>query len=361
MKNKKFQIITSLIILLPMLVGLALWNRLPDELPTHWGLGDDPNGWSSKAFSVAGLPLIILACHWLCIWAMGRDKQNQGHNRKLLNLILLIFPIVSLVSGLLVYGTALELELNVSAWMMVLLGALFVALGNYLPKCRQNSTLGIKLKWTLYSEENWNRTHRFGGKVWVLGGLLFMVLAFLPEKALIWALPGMILLLAGAPTVYSWRLYKQQVKEGRWTQSAASQAYTADYAKWNKFSAVAIVLVLVLVVFLMVTGDIEITCGQDALTVEASFWQDAQIPYARIDAVEYRPEGVDGTREWGYGSARLLLGTFENEEFGHYLRYTYTGNGPCVVLYVGDSVVVIAAQTEAETQTLYESLCGHIG
>lgn len=360
MKNKKFLIITSLIVLLPMVAGILLWSRLPQELPTHWGVGDDPNGWSGKAFAVFGLPLIILGCHWLCIWAMGRDKQNQGHNRKLMDLILWIFPIVSVVSGMVVYGAALELELNVSTWMMVLLGLLFVAMGNYLPKCKQNSTLGIKLKWTLYSEENWNKTHRFGGKVWVLGGLLFMLTGFLPEKALFWALPGLVLLLAVAPTVYSWRLYKRQVKEGTWNQSSASKEFTVNYARWGKISAAAVVLILALVAVLMFTGSVETTLDGDTLRVEASYWQDLELPCGQIDSVEYREEGVDGTREWGYGSARLLLGTFQNEEFGFYTRYTYTGSGPCLVVYTGGDVVVLGCESEGQTLALYEALLEHL-
>ena len=59
------------------------------------------------------------------------------------------------------------------------IGVLFMIIGNYLPKCKQNYTMGIKLPWTLDDEENWNRTHRFAGFLWVAGGVVIAINAFL--------------------------------------------------------------------------------------------------------------------------------------------------------------------------------------
>ena len=64
---KKTIIITTLITLLPILFGLALWNKLPDTIATHWGADGQANGWSSKAFAVFGLP---------CIGPMSRKSTN---------------------------------------------------------------------------------------------------------------------------------------------------------------------------------------------------------------------------------------------------------------------------------------------
>ena len=94
--------------------------------------------------------------------------------------------------------------------MPLLVGAMFVVIGNWLPKCAQTYTMGIKLPWTLDSEANWNATHRFGGKVWVLGGFVTMLSAFYSN---FWSLLIIIVLMVIAPTVYSYLYYRNHEKE----------------------------------------------------------------------------------------------------------------------------------------------------
>ena len=80
--------------------------------------------------------------------------------------------------------------------------------GNYLPKCKRNYTLGIKLPWTLDNEDNWNKTHRFAGFVWVLGGILFTISAFF---SFAYAMIGIVVLLMVLPPIYSYLTYKNQL------------------------------------------------------------------------------------------------------------------------------------------------------
>lgn len=362
MKDKKFRIITSLIILLPAVVGLLLWKVLPDELPTHFDGNGQTDGWSSKAFAVFAPPLILLAAHWLCIWAAQWDRRNWGHNEKMMKIVLWIFPAVSVVVMTMVYATALGYEWNISGVMMVLLGLMFIGMGNYLPKCRQNATLGIKLPWTLYNEENWNRTHRFGGKCWVAGGVGFLALSFVTEK---WFAATMVLLLVvltGVPTLYSWLLYRRQVKNGTWTQSEGSRAIRQDpvMRKVGIAGTIAAVGILVLAAVLMFTGEIDLVYGEDELTIEASYWQDRTVRYEDITNLELREDGVDGSRTFGFGSPRLLMGEFQNEEFGSYTRYTYTGCAACVVVRLGEQVLVLSGEDVASTMELCARLTEQI-
>ena len=92
--------------------------------------------------------------------------------------------------------------------MPILLGVVFIAIGNYLPKCKQNYTIGIKISWTLASEENWNKTHRLAGWVWVGGGIVMMLSGFF---GILWLtfLPVAIMVLV--PLVYSYILHKKGV------------------------------------------------------------------------------------------------------------------------------------------------------
>ncbi|MCQ2355795.1 MAG: SdpI family protein, partial [Methanocorpusculum sp.] len=85
------------------------------------------------------------------------------------------------------------------------------AIGNYLPKSKQSYTVGIRLPWTLNSEENWNRTHHLAGYLWILGGVLLLLCAFLPA---VWSLPVLVILLilvVGIPFAYSYSLYRKGV------------------------------------------------------------------------------------------------------------------------------------------------------
>ena len=209
-KHKWTLLVGSLIILLPVLAGLLLWDRLPEQIATHWGPTGEADGWSSKPFAVIGLPGILLALHWICVLATNLDPKNKNQHQKPMTLVLWIVPILSVLLGTLTLGTALGWEPDVSMLMPLFMGVLFLFIGNYMPKCTHNYTIGIKIPWTLNSEENWNATHRFAGKVWFIGGFLMMLCGFLPG---IWMAVGvcvLVLILVVIPIVFSWRFYKKE-------------------------------------------------------------------------------------------------------------------------------------------------------
>lgn len=359
MKNKKYWIVTSIVTLLPIVVGLLLWKQLPDTLPTHFGVDGAADGWSGKGFAVFGVPLMLLFFHWVVYFATLLDRQNRGHNQKVLNLVGLIFPAMSIFFGVLIYSAGMGLELNLGRFLFPMLGLMFLLVGNWLPKIKQNTTLGIKIKWTLYNEENWNKTHRFGGWCWVLGGIIFCVMGFVPEKALVWLLPLELILLAVVPMVYSWRLSKQQQKEGTYTESEVNKKLK-QHPVIMAVSLVAVTVILVGVAFVMFTGRIEYTCTDTALTIEADFHDDSTIPYDRIDAIEFRETAPEGIREWGFASAKLLMGRFNNDEFGGHIRYSYTGTDAYIIVTCGEDILILNAENEDATRVLYEELTARL-
>lgn len=201
-KDKKTLIITSVIILLPVLIGIFFWKELPQEIATHFGSDGEPNGWSSKWFAVFGLPLFLLAVNALCVLACESDPKRAGYPEKMMKIIYWICPVVSWICAIAIYGYALGFNQDgLAKYALVFVGLLFVLIGNYLPKVKQNYYLGIKLPWTFADEENWNKTHRLGGRVWVTGGLLIMLNFFFRIRGLEFAL---ILAMALIPTIYSW-------------------------------------------------------------------------------------------------------------------------------------------------------------
>jgi len=92
--------------------------------------------------------------------------------------------------------------------MPILVGLTLAIIGNYLPKCKQNYTIGIKIPWTLNSEENWNRTHRFAGRLWMVCGLAIMLTGFIGG---FWVFLPIVLLMVLVPFLYSYILYRRGV------------------------------------------------------------------------------------------------------------------------------------------------------
>ena len=211
MKNKKIKLmISSLVILLPIVFGLIFWNQLPERIATHWGPNGDPDGWSSRELAVFALPIFLFAIHWLCVLVTSKDPKNKDKNQKAQSLVLFIIPILSLLVNGMMYMTALGMPLRVEMIMPVFFGLLFIVLGNYMPKCRQNYTIGIKISWTLNSEENWNATHRFAGKLWMIGGALIMLAAFLPTTYIFVAFFAITMVMVITPVIYSYNFHKKE-------------------------------------------------------------------------------------------------------------------------------------------------------
>ena len=207
-KNLKTLIITSVIILLPILAGLLLWDQLPAQIPTHWNVDGEVDGWSSKAFAVFGLPLILLAAQWLCMLGTTTDPKKGNHPQKILHLVLWIIPVLNIVLSVITYATALGKTVRVEVILPVFMGLLFAIIGNYLPKSKQNYTIGIKIPWTLSSEENWNKTHRFAGRLWLVCGIVIMLTGFFGG---FWIFLGIVLLMVLAPMIYSYILHRKGI------------------------------------------------------------------------------------------------------------------------------------------------------
>ena len=207
-KKYKFTIVlTSFLIICPVFAGIFLWDRLPEQVATHFGTGNVPNGWSSRPFAVFGIPLMLLGIHLLCIFATMADPRKQNISGKLFHCVAWLVPLVSLVVMASVYGYALGMTVDIGMWVNLIVGAVFIIVGNYLPKCGQNYTVGIKLPWTLESEENWNRTHRLAGWLWIFAGFVFLVNAFFQSGWIIAAVLAMTLI----PVGYSFVLYRKGI------------------------------------------------------------------------------------------------------------------------------------------------------
>ncbi len=125
----------------------------------------------------------------------------------MLAMIFWIVPVCSIVANgsTLAYALGIKVKFNLIVGGMI--GILFIVLGNYMSKNQQNYTVGIKLPWTLNSEENWNKTNRLASKLWVIGGIILLINIFLEIDVIFL---GVLILIGVIPAVYSFILYKKE-------------------------------------------------------------------------------------------------------------------------------------------------------
>ncbi len=350
-KNIHHLIISSFLILVPTLFGVIFWDKLPANMTSHWGTNGTPDGISSKAFCVFGIPLIMLALHLFCIFFTALDKKNKDQNQKMFRLIFYIVPVVAFYSLSIVYMNAFGYTFELSKLTLILIGAMFVILGNFLPKCKQNTTLGIKLPWTITNEENWNETHRLGGKLWVASGIAMFLSVFLPTTVMIVVIISVILVAAIVPTVYSYCIYRKALKNGEPTLKINSRD--------NIMMIIVILVVIILFICAFIFGDsgnIEYDFNDKSFDITASYWQDISINYSDIDSVEFLDVCDAGIRTNGFGGTKILLGEFENNQFGAYTRYTYTYIESCVLIIVDGNELIINGETQNATEEIFKTI-----
>lgn len=347
-ENKLKYLISSILIILPSIVSLFIKDRLEGAYMGAWNFT-----WI--------MPLVLFALHTgLLILTRYIDPVKQG--KKIENVIFFTIPTLSIYVGAISIALMLGLEFNVGIICSALMGIAFIFMGNYLPKAKRNRTFGIKIRWTLANDANWAATHRFCGRLYVIAGIITLLLGFLPYKAAIIAIAVILVGTVIAPIVYSYRFYKRQLASGEATVEDYSGGSVGASKKSKAAVIISVVCVVLVVAVLMFVGSISFTLGDDALRIKTTFGGGTTLRYSDLKGatVEYREEAIDGIRVMGYASMRLLYGQFRNDEFGNYVRYTYTKADAYVVIYLGEDVIVLADKTAELTKSLYDGLIDKI-
>ena len=205
--NKKLVLFTSILILLPSLVGCVFWNQLPEEIPTHFNLLGQADGYNHKMSAIFGLPTLMLLMHWLLLFLMIKDPKSSNISSKIQLLIYWIIPFVSCLSMISIFGESLGYSMMSGLLAQIFMGVIMIVIGNYLPKTHRNYIIGIRLPWTLENDENWRKTHRLAGKIWVLGGLLLFLNSFV-QLYVYWVFFLTLFFVVIIPSVYSYQLSK---------------------------------------------------------------------------------------------------------------------------------------------------------
>ena len=214
-KLNKTLVLITLISLLPIIFGVLIYDQLPDQVPTQWNFSGEIDGWSSKATAVFGMPCFMAAVALIIYFALNSDPKRKNMPEILVKISMWICPVLSMILVPSTILAALGYEVNIKLTTCLIMGIVFLVIGNYLPKCKQSYTMGIRIPWTLNSEENWNRTHRMAGKLWIIAGISFFIIAFIDNSKLGGILSAVlfsaIIIVALIPMVYSYILYKKGI------------------------------------------------------------------------------------------------------------------------------------------------------
>ena len=172
------------VVILAILVSVAVYPRLPDQVPTHWDMQGNVNDYSSRFVGAFLLPIIMLG-----IWGLMRvvptidprranyDKMRGAYDR-VVNATLTMLLVVHVIVVAMMLGAPFSLTRVLPA----LLGGLFIVIGNVLPQARPNWFFGIRTPWTLSDDRVWRRTHRIAGYLFVACGLLMVASTALPAR-----------------------------------------------------------------------------------------------------------------------------------------------------------------------------------
>lgn len=208
--NKTALLVSTIICLIPMIFALIVFDKLPPQVPIHFDAAGNADNYLPKAAAAFGLPLVMAAINAYTHFRLNEDPKVEKASSTIKQAMKWVAPVISVLfvpfSLLKAMGTSLPIPMVA----MTLAGVVIVICGNYLPKCRQNYTVGIKLPWTLDSETNWNKTHRFAGFLWVIGGLIILVNAFFSIWPVNVAVIGLLVI---APFIYSFLEYKKEKKD----------------------------------------------------------------------------------------------------------------------------------------------------
>ncbi|GAB4332179.1 MAG: SdpI family protein [Flammeovirgaceae bacterium] len=213
MKTLKNEWLVWIVMSIPFLLLFFLWNQIPDNIPTHYGFDGKPDRWNNKSTLLWFIPVLTFFIYAL-FWAIPKidpklQKESMGNKYNHIKLIVMI--LISSISSLFIYSSANQ-GIAVFSLLTSIICAFIMLLGNYLPTVKPNYFIGIRTPWTLSNEDNWLKTHRVGGRIYLIGGFVCLILNLVfPKMSVVFliTLIGILIL----PVFYSFYVYVTRSKQ----------------------------------------------------------------------------------------------------------------------------------------------------
>lgn len=183
MNRRPLLLFSAAVVAVMLVVSAVAWVQLPPgvQIPVHWGPDGQPDGYADKTVGLLLLPTITGLVAGLMAAIPSIEPRRANLERSWKPYVATWIGVILLMAGIHVLTVAVALGSTVDLTRLVFIGTgvLFLAIGNFLPKARQNFLMGVRTPWTLTSERSWTATHRLGGRLFVLLGLVMTALGIL--------------------------------------------------------------------------------------------------------------------------------------------------------------------------------------
>lgn len=201
-------IITTVICLLPIILSILLYNKLPTQIAIHFDNNGNPDNYWPKDIAIFGPPVFLAIINVYTHFRLNNDPKRCNTSFLLVAISKWVISLTSVIVMPRTLFIALGYPVPITIISNAIVGVIFVAMGNYLPKCKQNYTLGIKNPWTLDNTDIWNKTHHMAGYLWIIGGLIMIISSFTNVITVVLTV-GVVFCLVTIPFVYSYLLYSK--------------------------------------------------------------------------------------------------------------------------------------------------------
>jgi uncharacterized membrane protein len=192
--------------------SLAMYSRLPERIPIHWDMRGVADGWAGRMMGAFLLPGILAIVALILPRLPAIDPKRANYEKFRPTYDLVVNAVVTMLGVLHVagLGVALGWPISMERLTPVMMGALFIVIGNVMPRARPNWLFGIRTPWTLTNDRVWERTHRLGGHLFVIGGVVVMLVALAPAPLVGPIMIGIVTVVAGTPLAYSYFTWRRE-------------------------------------------------------------------------------------------------------------------------------------------------------
>ena len=208
MKQSKSSILLTVVSLLQ---ALTVFSSLPEQIPAHWNVHGTVDRFAPK-LTVFIFPGIIFLITILFQFMRRTDPNSDNYDKfqREYHRYTFVIGLVFFAVQIMTIAAAFRMDFNVNLIFCLGIGSLFIFIGNLLPKTKHNYFIGIRTPWTLADEQNWFRTHRLAGKIWVLGGLIVALTALAPESFQVPVFLTILAVMVVTPFVYSYTEFRKK-------------------------------------------------------------------------------------------------------------------------------------------------------
>jgi uncharacterized membrane protein len=212
--NLKKELPLIAIVLLPYIYLAYIWNQLPEKVPMHWNIKGEIDRYGEKVELIIipiFLPLLVYIIFLVVPKIDPKNRLNKMGN-KLQTIKFLLTTLMSILALFIIYTAKNESFTNPN-YMVLIIGVLYIVLGNYFKTLKANYFIGIRTPWTLEKETVWKKTHELGGKLWFIGGIIVVIASLILRKetnfTVFLIITGIITII---PIVYSYLTFKNEKK-----------------------------------------------------------------------------------------------------------------------------------------------------